>query len=264
MHQFRNKKTIVRKKKITKIFLVLVIFVVLALALNFGLGSKIFNYIGKPIWVSKKVAVNELSNLNYLSKSRKSLDLENKSLVEENSKLKISMIDYQILKNENDKLKALIGRISSNNNFILGSILTKPNYSPYDTLVIDIGEDEGLKEGLLVYVNGNIPIGVISQVYANTSLVELYSNPSRITHGLIEESNITVELVGRGGGNFEMSLPFEITANKGTSILLPSINLEILAVVEEDISDPTDPVRKIILRSPINIQNEKWVQVKKD
>jgi cell shape-determining protein MreC len=172
------------------------------------------------------------------------------------------MIDYQILKKENDKLKSLIGRISPNNDFILGSILTKPNYSPYDTLIIDIGENQGLKEGFLVYVNGNIPIGVISQVYTKTSLVELYSNPSRITHGLIEESNITVELIGRGGGNFEMSLPFEITANKGTSVLLPNINSEILAVVEEDISDPTDPIRKIILRSPINIQNEKWVQVK--
>ncbi|MDD3662866.1 MAG: rod shape-determining protein MreC [Candidatus Pacebacteria bacterium] len=234
----------------------------MALALSFSFGSRVFNYIGKPIWVSKKVAVNELGDLSYLSKSRKSLDLENQSLLEENSRLKILMIDYQILKKENDKLKSLIGRISPNNDFILGSILTKPNYSPYDTLIIDIGENQGLKEGLLVYVNGNIPIGVISQVYTKTSLVELYSNPSRITHGLIEESNITVELIGRGGGNFEMSLPFEITANKGTSVLLPNINSEILAVVEEDISDPTDPIRKIILRSPINIQNEKWVQVK--
>lgn len=262
MHQFRNKKTISRKKKITKIFLVLVFLAILILSLSFGFSAKIFNYIGKPIWFSKKVAVDELSNLNYLTKTRKSIDLENQNLLEENYKLKISMIDYQILKKENEDLKSLISRISLNHDFVLGVILTKPNYSPYDTLIIDVGEKDGIREGLSVYANGNIPIGVISQVYSKTSLVELYSNPGKKTNGSIEDSNITVELIGRGGGNFEMSLPVELMVSKGASVLLPNINPEVLAVVEEDISEPTDPVKKIILRSPINIQNEKWVQVK--
>jgi cell shape-determining protein MreC len=31
--------------------------------------------------------------------------------------------------------------------FVLGNILTKPNNSPYDTIIIDVGDKEGLKEG---------------------------------------------------------------------------------------------------------------------
>jgi len=216
------------------------------------------------MWEAKKVVLDSTKDLSYLTKNRESLLEENKKLLEENSSLKISMIDYQILKNENDKLKELLGKITTNHDFILSNILVKPNYSPYDTLIIDVGQDGNILEGFPVYTNGNIPIGIISKVYTQTSLVELYSNPGRVTSGILDGSNVSVELIGRGGGNFEMSIPFELIAPKGTIILLPNIQPEIIAIVEEEISDPTDPVKKIILRSPINIQNQKWVQVKKN
>jgi cell shape-determining protein MreC len=185
-------------------------------------------------------------------------------LIEEITALRLSMSDYQILKKENEDLKELLGRLPISKDFVLGNILTKPNHSPYDTIVIDIGSSDNVSEGSLVYANGNIPIGNIGKVYEKTSLVTLYSNPGQKTEGFMDITNASVLLTGRGGGNFEMIIPVDLTAEKGTVIFLPGNNSEILALVDEIISRPSDPFKKVILSSPVNIQNLKWIQVKKD
>lgn len=207
---------------------------------------------------------NGLYNINYLVRSKSSVSLENHNLIEEISALRLSMSDYQILKKENEDLKELLGRLPMNKDFVLGNILTKPNHSPYDTIVIDIGSSDNVSEGSLVYANGNIPIGNIGKVYEKTSLVTLYSNPGQKTEGFMDITNASVLLTGRGGGNFEMIIPVDLTAEKGTVIFLPGNNSEILALVDEIISRPSDPFKKVILSSPVNIQNLKWIQVKKD
>lgn len=264
IHQFRNKKQISQRKKIIRIILILAVFVILAFSGILPLSKKLFHYIGKPIWETKGIALNSMNDLSYLTRNKSSILKENRSLLEENRKLKISMIDYQILKDENEQLKELFGVIPNPSSFILASILVKPSHSPYDTLIIGVGEENGVLEGFKVYVNGNVPIGVIKEVYAKTSLVELYSNPGKVTTGVVEGLNINVDLVGRGGGNFEMAIPFELIIPNESFITLPSIESEIIAIVEEEISEPTDPIKKVILRAPVNIQNQKWVEVKKN
>ena len=264
MYQFRDKKQITKRKKIIRnvigfgLFFILVCFGIL------GLFGKLFNFIGRPIWKAEKNVNNSLYDSNYLLRTKASISTENHNLIEEISNIRLTMIDYQILKNENNELKELLGRVNKNNNFVLGNILTKPNRSPYDTLVIDIGSSNGINEGNMVYVNGNIPIGIISKVYSDTSLVNLYTNPGQKTEGFIDISNASVVLIGRGGGNFEMIIPTELQVEKGTIIYLPGGNSHILAQVDETISSPSDPFKKVLLSSPVNIQNMKWVQVKRN
>ena len=88
-------------------------------------------------------------------------------------------------------------------------------------------------------------------------------HPGQTIEGLLEGSNATVELVGRGGGNFEMTIPVELASEAGTAVILPGVHSQIIALVDAVISSPTDPVKKVILHSPVNIQGLKWVQVKK-
>lgn len=227
-------------------------------------SGKVFNYMGNPIWKSEKFIIGSINNLGYFFNTKSSLFKENQKLIEENLNIKLSMIDYQILKKENQELKEIFERTISSDDFVLGNILTKPNHSPYDTLIIDIGIDNKIKEGDHVYANGNIPIGYISKIYNKNSLVTLYTNPGQKTEGFIEGSNASVELIGRGGGNFEMIIPIELVATKGDVIFLPGNTSEILALVDETISKLTDPFRKVILSSPINVQNLKWIQVKRN
>ena len=263
IHQFRDKKQIIARRKIIKIIIFLGFLSILLVSGLLTMSPNLFSYIGRPIWEIKKVTTEFINNKSYLIRTKSSIFMDNENLLKENTDLKYSMIDYQILNDENIKLKELLGRLQPKDNFILANILTKPNISPYDTIIVDIGSDTNIKEGDKVYVNGNIPIGEINKVYSTTSVVELYSNPGRITEGMLSLSNVSVELVGRGGGNFEMIIPNDLTSEKGTMIVLPNIKSEIIAIIEDVVSAPTDPVKKVILRSPVNIQDFKWVEIKK-
>lgn len=263
IHQFRDKKQIGKRKKIIRNIIGFGIFFVLAITGVLSWSGHIFNFVGRPIWEAEKSTTSFFYNINYLFRTKASLSKENHNLIDENMGIRLSMVDYQILKNDLDELKKIMGRIAEVDNFILGNILTKPNHSPYDTIIIDIGSESGIKEGNQVYANGNIPIGNISKVYDKTSLVTLYTNPGQKTEGFIDGTNASVELIGRGGGNFEMIIPVELQAEKGTIVYLPSSTSQVIALVDEVISKPSDPFKKVILSSPVNVQNLKWVEVRK-
>lgn len=264
IHQFRDKNNIAKRKRAIKNLIFFGVFILLAVLGIYAFTSPLFHFIGKPIWRTKNLVINNVEDVGYVARTKASVFKENENLVKENLELKASMIDYQILKNENNSLKELFGRIPNGKDMVLGNILTKPNYSPYDTIIIDIGDENGIKIGEKVYANIITPIGEISRVYRNTSLVTLYSNPGKTTEAIINGVNTNVELVGRGGGNFETIIPIDLPFDKGTNILLPGLQSEIVAIMEDVISSPTDPVKKILLSSPVNVQNLKWVFVKRN
>jgi len=263
MHQFQDKRKIIRRKRITRNIIGFGIFIIVFTLGFFAFTQKIFNYIGLPIWRTQNVIIQQTNDLGYLIKTKESVYRENESLIQENTNLNNSMIDYQILKNENDQLRELLGDNPSKPDFIIANILTKPNHSLYDSIIIDIGIDNGAQVGNKVYVNNKIPVGEISKVYSSTSLVTLYSNPEQVTEGVIDISNATVNLIGRGGGNFEMTIPLDLSSEKGVMVSLPGASGDILAIVDGLVSSPNEPVKKVILHSPVNIQNVKWVEVKK-
>lgn len=264
IQQFRDKKQIERKRKITRNAIGFIVFIFISTFGFWAWFGEPLSEVGNPIWKAEKFFSNGFYNLNYFFRTKSSITNENHNLIDEISYLRLSMSDYQILKNENIELKELLGKVGENNDFVLGNILSKPNRSPYDTLIIDAGTNAGIKEGDVVYANGVSPIGSVGKVYDKTSLISLYTNPGQKTEGFIDVSNVSVELTGRGGGNFEMIIPMELSVEKGTIIYLPGNNSEIIAYVDEIISSPTDPFKKVILSSPVNVQNLKWVQVKRN
>jgi len=264
IHQFLDKKQITKRKKITQNIIGFGLFFILSAVGVLSWTGQLFNFVGRPVWKTENFATRGFYNINYLFRTKAVISNENHNLIDEISSLRIMMTDYQILKSENDQLKEILSRLPAQKDFILGNILTKPNHSPYDTVIIDIGSESGIKEGYMVYADGIIPIGNIGKVYNKTSLVTLYTNPEQKTEGFINGTNASVELIGRGGGNFEMIIPLPLQAEKGTIIYLPGSISEVLAIVDEVISQPSDPFKKVILSSPVNVQNLKWVEVKKD
>jgi len=264
MHQFLDKKQITKRKKITQNVIGFGIFFILVILGIFSLTGQFFNFIGRPILEVKQSIISGFVNAGYLFNTKESLSNENKRLTDENSGIKLQMIDYQILKDENNQLKEMMGRVPLSKSFVLGDILTKPNNSPYDTVITDVGEKEGVKVGDSVFANGDIPIGKVASVYSKTSLISLYTNPGQKTEGFINGLNASVELVGRGGGNFEMIIPLELQVENGTIIYLPGSTTLVVALVDEVISTPTDPFKKVLLSSPVNVQNLKWVEIKKE
>lgn len=214
-----------------------------------------------PILITGNSIGQKFGNIGAYFISKNSLFSQNQKLQSQIDEYAAQMTNYNSEVADNASLKEILNRKKMKNSMTLAAILAKPNQSIYDTLTIDAGESEGLKVNNIVFAFGDIPIGRIGFVYPNSSKVILFSSPGEITEGLISGNNAFMELTGRGGGNFEMLLPRDLTLQNGDQILLPGINNYVLAIAETVISDPRDPFTKALLRSPVNIQELKFVEV---
>ncbi len=130
-------------------------------------------------------------------------------------------------------------------------------------MIIDAGVNQGVIINQKVFALGNIPIGKIAETYMNSSKVLLYSNPGEKTEVAITGKNTFIEVIGRGGGNFEILLPKDFNIENGTEVVLPGITPRVLGTVVKTISDPRDAYVKALLVSPVNIEDLRFVEIER-
>ena len=272
MNYLLDKK--IKRKKFSKI--ILAVFVLLFL---FFFRASIFNgfsfvaeVVFRPVLFLGRNTGEEISNLGAIFHSRKSLLLENENLKSQMLESQTDRANYASVVDENNQMKEILGRKDLNVNMVLAGILAKPNRSPYDTLLIDAGIGQGIISGQRVFalghsptgeVSGSVPIGSVAEAYSNSSKVILFSNPGEKTEVIITGKNISLQAVGRGGGNFEIILPRDFVLDIGTQVVLLGINAYVLGTVQNIISDPRDAFQKALLSSPVNIQELKFVEIEK-
>jgi cell shape-determining protein MreC len=253
----------IKEKKFFKIALSVVILLILFFfrVSIFGGLSNVSQKVFHPVLVAGNSVGDKFRSIGayFVSKSY---------LYEQNQKLQ-AQVDFNNMRNANydsviaddASIKEILNRKNTKTSMILSAILAKPNQSIYDTLIIDAGTLQGIKVGNIVFALGDVPVGRIDTVYENSSKVILFSNPGETTEGVISGKNIFMQLVGRGGGNFEMIMPKDFTMQKGDQVVMPGINPYVLAIAQTVISDPRDPFNKMLLTSPVNIQEQKFVKV---
>lgn len=253
-----------RKKFITIILFVLLfsVFILFRSSILGGLSS-FSNFVFRPFLSLGNVFGDKLYSISSYFSSKSALlqqkqNLEN--MLEEERSL---MSNYTSVLDENFQMKEILGRKNSKSTVLLSGILAKPNQSLYDTLIVDAGTSLGVRVDDRVFAFGNVPIGRVAEVYEKSSKVILFSNPGEKTDVVISGKNIFMQLIGRGGGNFEMVLMNDLALDKGTEVVLPGVNSYVLATVETTISDPRDSFVKVLLSSPVNIQELKFVQIVK-
>ena len=253
----------IKEKRFFKITLGIVVLIILFF-FRAGIGSglsEVSQIIFRPILIVGQGIGGKLKNLNSYFISKSSLYNQNQKLQAEVDFNNARMTNYDSVVADNASIKEILNRKDPKLDMILSVILAKPNQSIYDTLVIDVGASEGIKIGENVFALGDVPIGRVDIVYPNSSKVVLFSNPGEKTQEVISGKNIFMELVGRGGGNFEMVLPKDLIMQKGDQVVMPGINPYVLAIAQKTISDPRDPLNKMLLTSPVNIQEQKFVEV---
>jgi rod shape-determining protein MreC len=257
----------IRQRKYTSYF---VLTIVLLLLFYFQTGVfRSLSYVGhtifRPVLVVGNAVGGKFSGVGSFFSSRNTLINENQNLREQIIEKDNNLANYNSILSENVELKETLGRKENPNtkdSMVLGAILSKPNVSLYDTLVIDIGTSDGVKVGDMVFAKGSVPIGKIDIVYGSTSKVVLFSTSKENTEVIISGKNIYMQLVGRGGGNFEMILPRDFSIDKGTEVVLPGIHAYTVATAETILSDPRDSFAKALFVSPVNIQELKFVEVR--
>lgn len=208
---------------------------------------------------------NKFSSIGSAISFKKMIIAENKDLKAQLGETVARTANYNSVLDENTKLKEILNRKPWSANLILGNILSQKNQSIYSSVLIDLGTNDGITEGQRVFAWGNIPIGRIAETEANSSKVVLYSSPGERTEAIITGSAYSgfMEVVGRGGGNFELILPRDFVIAEGTEVVLPGAFPYVLGTVKTIISDPRDAFQKALIVSSVNIQELKFVEVEK-
>lgn len=210
--------------------------------------TSLFHIITLPLSKIESVATNEV--VSVVSSKRSLLrEIENlKTNIEETNVL---LHNAEEIKKENELLKETLGR-SGGEHLLLGYVLAKPNRSPYDTMLVDVGEEEGVRVGMRVRAYGESPIGMVAETFPKTALIRLFSSPHQETSVVIGEKQIPGVAIGIGGGNFRMLLPRDATVSLGDTIFLPGEETRILGIVERIDKYEGDTFAKIFFKSIVN------------
>jgi cell shape-determining protein MreC len=189
------------------------------------------------------------------------------------------------LQTENEYLRSLLGKTPDDSGMILAGVIERPPRTPFDSLVIDVGSEQDILEGDMVFSDGFYAIGLISSVSDHTATVTLFSSAGQNIDALInspvegmkddsvatttkvssrsKDSLNPVVVEGRGGGNFFVKLPKNIKVKIGDPVIWPSTETIVLGAVEVIDSGEGEAYSQLYFKSPINMNSLRYVQVKK-
>jgi len=248
-----------RKRFFTPFVFLLLLLIILLLFLlpikPFFLSS--LGSLGYPIWKAK-ASLSEKLFLGALIKTRISLVAENQSLREDLLAAELKAKENEILKEELKILQPFFKETSSE---FYSLVLAKPPQTPYDTLIIDIGQSN-FKGGERVFFE-SVLLGEITEILGRTAKVRLYSSGGVETKASIGRIGISVTAVGKGGGNFESRVHDEAEIEKGDFVIAADMVGKFLGQVEGVEENPTSAFKLIFFRFPLSISDLRWVTVEK-
>ena len=208
-----------------------------------------------PIWSGKQFLSDKLNELFFFFSSKKELTDDVNRLSSELERAKTLLLDRELLLSENRIIKEQFGRAKEQKGRLIGAILKTPPKSLYDTAVIDIGLEDGVRIGDLA-LSGSVVLGVVGKVFAHTSLVEFFSTSGKKTAVVIlhDDKAIPVEAEGRGGGEFRATLPKEVSIIVGDSVVMPGLSLLLFATIEAIDGSDTDSFQTVRFKNPVSIE----------
>jgi cell shape-determining protein MreC len=213
----------------------------------------------RPFWIVRNNATRPFTFVRDFFAFKSSLISKNLALENEVASLRLKQVDYDTLLKENQNLMNQVGGESR----IIARVLSKPPQSPYDTLVLANGSDDGVALGNKVYLSDTIIIGNITSVTSRTSVAQLFSSGSQKEQTTLSRTGTTFEIVGAGAGNFQLEVPKETDVIVGDTFLYPSVTASVLASVYSIENGSQSSFKKIYLRIPGNIFSTQWLFIEK-
>jgi len=170
-----------------------------------------------------------------------------------------ALADRDALYAENLDLKKRLGR-EVRAARVLASVLLRPPMTPYDTLMIDAGSAEGVATGDVVSAGGTALIGAVSEVYARSARVALFSAPGESYDALLRGA-IPVKVEGQGGGSMQARVPSGTAVAAGDAVVLPGIAGGMTATVSHVERAESESFVTLYMQLPANIFTLRYVEV---
>ncbi len=175
------------------------------------------------------------------------------------SRVKYQALLYGLITQENESLRKAAGAATVPQG-ITGRVITRPPKSAYDTLMLDVGKNQGIvKDDLVVFES--IALGKIISIGDTTSLVQLFSSPGAEHDVLIGEPHAVSVAKGQGGGTFELSLPQSVAVAQGDIVRIPGTETLILGVVVSVEAQSVDVTQTVHIASPVSFADLDFVRV---
>lgn len=247
-----------RRKTILR-YLIVVLVAFAALGFGKNMLGTFSSYLTTPIFMARHYIMNSTATVPTFIRSRIELLTQVRSLEEEIMAQKGMDTTLALLTEENKELRALLSATSSPR--IVSGVISRPPYTPYDTILIDRGSRDGITENAPVYHSGGIAIGYVRSVFPGSALVTLFSSPGAESTVYVFGPNLFTTAYGEGGGVIRISVPQGVTIEQGDTIVLPSLDSGALGTVDEIRSVPTEPEQHAYATLSVPIQSLRLVSV---
>lgn len=223
-----------------------------------GLSSPIL-YLTYPLFSIAGQVENNITNVGSFLRGTKTLVKDNSTLSLQNQKLREeNLILSERVKNYNELL-GLVGS-STLSSRLPARVISRPNFSPYDTLLVAIGSNKDLfKPGALIFSAGGVVLGEVDQIYSSSARAVLFSTPGKKISVEVGEEHVQAVAEGQGSGNFKIILPRGVEIKVGDKVVAPAISTDLLGVVGLVDSKPENPFQTIYFKSPLNLYELVWV-----
>lgn len=226
----------------------------------YGLSRDFIQTMASPVWKAENFVSRSLGTFTGFFKSRHTLETENRVLHEKIKSLELERSFLSARLSQEEVIYDIMGRTVVSGG-TLTTVLSRPPQTPYDLLVVDIGEGEGVYVGDTVSTPEGVLLGTIVEVSSSSSKVRLYSSGGVETAAYLERDNIPVTLVGAGGSNFKIRVSREVSVERGDRVLSSGVLARLIAVVGDINVRPTDSFKEVLVRTPVNMSDIRFVLI---
>lgn len=192
-------------------------------------------------------------------RSAQELSVQNQEL---SRRLGEQSAENRILLERAKDLEALLGRSAAvPKGFVVG-VLARPPYSPYDTLVVGAGSDDGVDVGMKAFGQGGVPLGEVSSVSKSFSRITLFSASGKETEGWVGKERVALTLQGAGGAAIRASVPKDASIAEGDGVYLPGPGALYFGVVTRVEADAASPSATLFITPAQNPSSITWVTLR--
>jgi rod shape-determining protein MreC len=226
-------------------------------------------YVIGPVQRSINSMVGGTADLFGTFRDARELRAENQQLREENSRLITENIRLKEFEAENATLRDLLKFTRNNPNYTtLAADVIGRDPSPYvSTIMINIGENRGLKPGMPVITGGSALVGRVLQVNPRTAKVQILEDISSAVNAMIQGSRATGLVRGQPDGTLIMEfIPQEEKVQPGDIVLTSGLGGDLpRALVIGQVSEATrhdvDLFQSAALRPAVDLNRLEVVTV---
>lgn len=253
-----------RKKKRVGLKIIIVIIILLFIATNIFKWTPFHSFglkITEPVLKIKDMTLSPFNNFFSYFKSKRDLETKNEELEKEIANLKIEVLSSQILEFEHkDLLEQVI--VNSDNDLVesveIAKVISRPPFSSFDSLLLS-GNFDDTKIGQKVFYR-NILLGEIVDVTPTVATVKLNSASGNTFIGRLGDGS-EFEILGRGSGQYEMTLQKGVDIKQGDPIIYPEEKIVLIGIVNQVFATDDDLFNKVLFNIPINFKDLNYVRI---